>query len=406
MESEINWLYELQRFGSRLSLERIEQIMELLGNPHKDMKFIHIAGTNGKGSTAAMVASILQEAGFRTGLYTSPHLIQFNERIQINGVELDNEDSKRLIKKIRKVMEQNNVSLTFFEFVTTMAFLYFYEQKVDYVVAEVGLGGKYDATNIIDPVITVITNIDLDHTHILGDDKLTIAKEKAGIVKKGVPVITAVQDQEVIDYLSDLCEELGCSFSLVKPELVDEIKSLYKIGLKGEHQLWNAACAYLVCKKLDINDHSIREGLKNVVWLGRIDIRKWHSKRIIIDSAHNEAGMDWFTRYLKENDDTKKVFVIGFSKDKDIEKMITKLSNVINDSDSVFVTKSDFKPADVFYVSDIVSRVLKRNDVKCFEHASDAVLEALDSNSGEKDIVITGSIYLIGKILQQETDFL
>ncbi len=406
LKKELDWLYNLERFGSKLELDRIEKIMELFGNPHNNLKFIHIAGTNGKGSTASMVSSVLIEAGYKTGLYTSPHLLGFNERIQINGKEITDEEAVSLIKEIRKLMEENNLQLTFFEFVTVIAFLYFYKQSTEYVVVEVGLGGRYDATNIITPVIAAITNIDLDHTHILGNSKLEIVKEKAGIVKKGNPLVSGVSevDEDVNEYLRELCSSLGCELIQTDKKIEDYVQNNFTIGLIGKHQIKNASVALLILRKLGIDDKYIHAGLEKVKWPGRIDIRSWHGNRVIMDSAHNSAGMQCFVDYLRNHVSDDKTIIIGFSKDKNITEMIEILKSVLSDKDRIYVTKSDFKPADVSDVRDIAKEILGNSiTIEMFENSTDAVDKALEYN---KDIIITGSIYLLGKILQQEKHFL
>ncbi|MAH43317.1 hypothetical protein CL614_06415 [archaeon] len=404
LKKELDWLYNLERFGSRLELDRIEKIMELFDNPQNKLKFVHIAGTNGKGSTASMVSSSLREAGYETGLYTSPHLLRFNERIQMNGKEITDEEAVYLIEEIRKVMEENGLQLTFFEFVTAIAFLYFSKQNAEYVVVEVGLGGRYDATNIINPVIAAITNIDLDHTHILGNSKLEISKEKAGIVKKGNPLVSGVDevDEDVNEYLRELCSELGCELIHSDKEIEDYVQNNFTVGLIGKHQIKNASVALLILRKLGIDEKYIHAGFENVKWPGRIDIRSWHGKNVIMDSAHNSAGMLCFVDYVRNNVSGDNTIIIGFSKDKNIVEMIEILKDVISSKDSVYVTKSNFKPADISDVRDIVKEIDNDITIETFENSTDAVEKALEN---DRDIIITGSIYLIGKILQQEKRF-
>lgn len=397
----LEWLYSLERFGTKLGLERMTRIMKLLGSQETTLKVVHVTGTNGKGSTSAMIANILQKAGYSVGLYTSPNLVRFNERIKINFEDISDKDLSLLIEKVRAVADKNKIQLTFFEFATAVAFLYFAEKKVNYAVIEVGIGGRLDATNIVNPLVSIITNVEIDHSHILGKNKLDIAKEKAGIIKKGVPLVTATKDEEIKGYLRNLCKRLGCEFLYVDDDTRGDIRKNYKINLLGEHQIDNAACALIACHFLGIDDKYVYEGLATVHWPGRIDIRKWKNCNVIIDSAHNPAGMGSFASFLKTNKVNERVFVIGFSADKDIDCMLRILSDVIKKNDRVYITKSDYKPADISYVRDKLAKLRPELKIEIFEEAKDAVVKAMECS----DIVITGSIYLIGKILQDEDKF-
>ncbi|MGE0793294.1 MAG: folylpolyglutamate synthase/dihydrofolate synthase family protein, partial [Candidatus Woesearchaeota archaeon] len=207
MEELLNYMYNLERFGIKLGLETMNSILNLFDNPQNKFKTIHIAGTNGKGSTASFIFNILKQQYSNVGLYTSPHLHQFNERIKINDNFISDEEIVELIKEVKQKSEENNIHLTFFEFTTTIMFLHFARKKVDIAVIEVGMGGRLDATNIITPLISIITNIGLDHTHILGDTKLKIAAEKAGIIKQNIPLITAEKSEEILEFFFEICKQ-------------------------------------------------------------------------------------------------------------------------------------------------------------------------------------------------------
>jgi len=200
-DEALSWLYGFQKFGVRLGLERIQHLVNELGNPHHDMKIIHVAGTNGKGSVCKLIGSILQEGGYSVGVYLSPHLQRFSERMTINNEEISEEEVVSLVNAIKPIVDEmikeENMP-TFFEIVTTMAFQYFHDKNVDFTVIEVGLGGRYDATNVVDPLITVITNVSLEHEHVLGKKIKDIAGEKAGIIKKDLPVITAATGDALV----------------------------------------------------------------------------------------------------------------------------------------------------------------------------------------------------------------
>ena len=236
-QETLDYLYGLKLFGTKLGLERMRQLMQILNFPYRRFPAIHVAGTNGKGSTCAFISSILREAGYKVGLYTSPHLIEFNERIQINGIQITNKKLVELTKFIKKRLEENNFESTFFEFTTALAFLYFSQEEVDIAIIEVGLGGRLDATNVIIPEVAVITNIDFDHTKILGETKKEIASEKAGVIKSGTTLVTGEDDPEILDYFEDLCCERGAKFVHVNEDIQ------FKIRLEGEHQKKNAAVA-------------------------------------------------------------------------------------------------------------------------------------------------------------------
>lgn len=203
MHQELEYLYHLERFGVKPGLGVMRELMDVLGHPEKKFKSIHVTGTNGKGSTCAMVESVLRESGIKTALYTSPHLYTFNERIKISGVPISDSDLISLIQEIRDVVEKNNLQPTFFEFTTALAFLYFSRAHIDIAVIEVGMGGRLDATNVITPLLSIITNVGLDHMEFLGDTVEEIAREKAGIIKEGVPVITREEDENILNIFNE-----------------------------------------------------------------------------------------------------------------------------------------------------------------------------------------------------------
>src|SRR3989338_1387571 len=251
MQSTLDYLYSLERFGIKLGLETTQKMLDVLENPHHTFKSIHVTGTNGKGSTCAFLASILQEAGYKTGLYTSPHLVKFNERIKINGFDIPHQDLLQLISEIKE--KCSHLNPTFFEFTTAMAFLYFARQKVDFAVIEVGMGGRLDATNVIMPEVSIITNIGFDHMKHLGDSKEAIAREKAAIIKEKVPLVTAEQDPLLVSYFEKVCRQKQSPIFLVKDvTIISKQESLsgqsftvdggkFSITLLGRHQQTNAA---------------------------------------------------------------------------------------------------------------------------------------------------------------------
>ena len=219
MQEVLDYLYGLKKFGSKLRLEEMEKLVSVLDHPQKKFKSIHIAGTNGKGSTSAFLAQILQEAGYKVGLYTSPHLVNFNERIKINGKDISGQKIVELSEIMKRKVEENEIDTTFFEFTTAMAFQYFADEQVDFAVVEVGLGGRLDATSVIDPEICVITNISLEHTRVLGESKEEIAKEKAAIIKENKIVVTAETNETVLDIFNSVCNQKNSSLMVLDKEL-------------------------------------------------------------------------------------------------------------------------------------------------------------------------------------------
>lgn len=348
----VNLIETTVKFGCRPGLERTERLLERLGNPHKKIRAIHIAGTNGKGSTAAMIARILSSSGYSTGMYISPHLFRNTERMTIDGIEITEEDfaeyAEQVLSMVKLMGEQGFEEPTQFEMYTAMAFLYFERRKVDFAVVEVGLGGRYDATNVIEPLLSVITSIGYDHKDILGDTIEMIAYEKAGIIKEGSRVVMYPQQfSEASAVVEAVCREKNAS--LIKADTdalvlkdydisyqtVDfkyrdyDIRGM-KLPLIGDHQLCNAAVALTAIAELDkmgyrIKEEGIRKGIESVKWPCRMSI-VCSEPLIIIDGAHNKDGIDSLhSTLLKYFRSRKIIFIIGMLKDKDYDYAIRKL---------------------------------------------------------------------------------
>ncbi len=234
-QRSLDYLYGLEKFGRIFGLAQVEKILKVIGDPHREVQAIHIGGTNGKGSTAAMIASILQKEGYRVGLYTSPHLIQFTERIKVDGKEIEKEEVAALAKWMRERIEEAGITppFTFFDFTTAMALYYFSKRVVDLAILEVGLGGRLDSTNVVDPLLSIITNISKDHEAYLGKSILKIAGEKAGIIKEGVPVVSAPQDREALDVLRKVCAERQAPLRLVGEDIVLEEPPLSRLAAQS-----------------------------------------------------------------------------------------------------------------------------------------------------------------------------
>src|SRR3989344_5233586 len=320
-QETVAYLESLEVFGQQLGLDRIKRLLQKLGNPQNQLKIIHVAGTNGKGSVCAMISSILQEAGYKVGLYTSPHLVDFKERFLINGKKISEQDVTRLATLIRPLADEvalESSQPTYFEVTTAIAFHYFQEQAVDYAVIEVGLGGRLDATNAIaKPLVSVITNIDLEHTDVLGDTIHEIAFEKSGIIKEGVPVV-AHADENAYRVIKRIADS-----EKVKIKRVSK-KYTGKIGLHGDFQKINAAVAAEAVKaaKIPLKDAAIKSGIEKVIWPGRIDLRNYSRKRILFDGGHNLAGIKVLLPELKNFEYGRLIVLTSILKDKDYKHML------------------------------------------------------------------------------------
>jgi dihydrofolate synthase/folylpolyglutamate synthase len=351
-----DYIFNLKKSGSRLGLERARYLLNRLGNPHEKFRIIHVGGTNGKGSVVAMIASMLKEAGFRTGAYTSPHLCSFTERAAVNGIQVPEQDVVRLISEMKPIVEEMNGLKdeamrhpTFFEVSTAMFLKWFAEQKADFAVLEVGLGGRLDATNVVDPLVSVITNVSMEHAHILGNTLTDIAGEKAGIIKPGKPLVTATEKEEVYRVLRRRCEELGSKMYLVGEDVtffgvnqdfcIRGIHSTYEglsIPLLGGFQMRNAAMAVAAVELLrdsniTVGETAIRKGLENVEWPGRMELMQ-ENPQVVIDAGHNPGAIEQVMRDLKRNFEYDRlILVLSFSSDKDYPKMLSEMVPFANE---------------------------------------------------------------------------
>lgn len=416
-QQAVDYLYQLQWHGIKSGLGNILQILKRLSNPHQRYRTVHIAGTNGKGSTAALVAALLQAQGYRVGLYTSPHLVDFSERIRINGVPIAHDAVADLTEKISQLSSLNShLSLTFFEFTTAMAFLYFAESSIHLAVIEVGMGGRFDATNVITPLVSVITNIDYDHQAYLGNSLAQIASEKAGIIKTAVPAVTAAEDDEALGVIAKVCRERGSSlYRLGQDFHIDGVSPeeftyrgirhpwpALSMKLLGRHQLRNAACALAAAEILsdqgfELSETSIREGLRSASWEGRLEpIETPEGLLILLDGAHNLSGarvLRDFLLELKAKRGGRLFLVFGIMRDKDIPAVLGELVPL---ADSVVLTRPDYHRAASLGDLEIAARPF---DVPLAlrQRVSEAV-EFAKSVAGPGDcILITGSLFTVGE---------
>ena len=338
MDKLLTYLYSLERRGVKVGLEHTRQLLDVIGNPQSNFRSIHVAGTNGKGTTCAMIASILRAGGIRTGLYTSPHLIKFNERLRVNGQPISDTEIIKFVNRYKDSFD--SIPVTFFEATTAMAFWYFEKKLVDIAVIETGLGGRLDSTNVLLPELSVITPIDLDHCHILGKTVQKIAKEKGGIIKPKTPVVIAPQNKETFQILEGISNRNDSPhYSVEKPKSIKcdwvdmntkfKIKNeKYSIPLLGEHQATNAATAIKAIEVFDKNlsYQIIIKGLDKTVWPGRF--QKLHGQKpIFYDVAHNSHGLIAVLKTVELLFTEKPLGLIALKEDKELDT----ISKVIKD---------------------------------------------------------------------------
>ncbi len=368
------------KFYINLGLERVSSVLELLGNPQDSLKYFHVAGTNGKGSVCAVISSVLEAAGIKTGLFTSPHLFDYTERIKINGVDISKADFARLVFDICKIADENNIHLTEFEILTVVMFKYFAENNVEVVVLETGLGGRFDATNVIkENLCAVITHIDLDHTERLGNTKDKIAFEKAGIIKKGCPVVTC----EGYEAVRDKADECNSLLLMVAP-----FEDTTELALKGTYQQENLSLALAAVRLVypNISGSAILQGLRNAHHPGRFQLLENYN--IIVDGAHNPNG----ALALKESldfyyPDKKRRFVFGCLKNKDYPKMMQIL---FEKNDEIYL--NHFSHANSASYEELKSACP-------FEDAKDFL--SIDNLPKEEHTItiVCGSLYMISEVI-------
>lgn len=416
-DEALEYIESTGKFGINLGLKRIERLCELMGNPQKELKVIHVGGTNGKGSTTALISSVLAAQGYKTGIYTSPYIERFTERIKINDEEITKESIAELVTYVKpiidKLVSEGLEHPTEFEIITACAFKYFWDNNTDYVVLEVGLGGRYDATNVVAPLLSVITTISYDHMNILGDTLAKIAYEKAGIIKKNRPVVVYPQQKEAMDVLMAAIESCnskaylvedteykikaneidGISFDLFRPYLYENLK----VKLLGEHQVMNAITAVTAIEALKqegcvINSSSIYKGLLNAKWPGRFEIV--HEKPyIVLDGGHNIEGITAFSKAAEKYFKGRKINIVcGMLKDKEYNKMTDVLSSIGNK----FITVSPDNPRAI--TADELADIFKEKGKAAIPAGSiqNAVKTGIEITGEDEVLAFCGSLYMIG----------
>lgn len=411
----LDFLYGLQRHGIKLGLDTIGALLERTGSPERAYPSLHIGGTNGKGSTAAMAAAMLQAAGHRVGLYTSPHLVDFRERIQVNGVAIAEDQVVTWTDRLRSAAGGSR-SPTFFEFTTAMAFHHFAAEQVDVAVLEVGMGGRFDATNVVVPSVSAITNVALDHQQYLGHDLASIAFEKAGIIKQTVPVVLGDLDVEAARVIGSIAGErqaprhaLGEHFRyrhegpgrfafLGAPRGIEGLRC----GLEGEHQLANAACAIemvtlMARAGIDVPESAIRQGLSEVRWEGRLEIAETRPI-LLLDGAHNPAAARVVASYVgqfrRARPAARVIAIIGMMRDKDQTGFLQELVPVC---DEFMVTEPSLPRA--ASVDELASSLKQAEAVTHrVPLPADALARARRLAAPEDLICVTGSLMLVGEV--------
>ena len=390
-QEAIDWLYELRLLGSKLGLENPRQLAAHAGNPHEQLRIIHVAGTNGKGSVCAMLESTYRVAGYKTGLFTSPHLVSFRERIQVNRGPIVESEVVRLTECMQALLRQFPAEQppTFFEVITVMALEHFARERCDIVLLETGLGGRLDATNIVTPIATIITPIALDHQQYLGETLTQIATEKAGIIKQGVPAHSAPQPPEARAVL----EQTG-PITFVDAE--------HATALAGKHQRQNAALAAATVgalqNTLPVKNDSIKTGLANVHWPARAQLLEHNGRKLLLDAVHNPASAEALRGVLAElHSGQRPTLILGVLADKNWEQMVGILAPVAGRIVCVPVSSERTLPPDEL-AEECHKQNGKEND--CEVVVASSLKNGLAVVAADDFVVITGSIYLLGEAME------
>lgn len=425
-EQTLEWIHDTPRFSRNLGLNRFLHLLERLGNPHRRMKFVHVAGTNGKGSVTAMIASVLKASGLRTGMYTSPELEDFRERIMVNGVMIPVQSLCRLARQVRAacqdMVSEGHEHPVQFELITAIAFLYFAEASCQYVSLEVGLGGRYDATNVVVPDVSVITTVSLDHTEVLGNTLPEIAFEKAGIIKMGVPVVTGVTEKAALDVIRAEATRAGSNLIVVGSSPGYDVtwdETSYsiegqaisvrgpgfqyenlRIPLLGRHQQLNAAVALSALNVLrrsgvDLAEDAIRQGMASTVWPGRLEVMS-RAPLVILDGAHNPDGARMLKDFLRDVPRKRLICVLGVLGDKLYRQITDSISPLCDHIITTTPSSPRALPPD--QLAREVKRVNAYADIEIEPEPARAIDRAMAIASSDDLVLCCGSLYLVGPI--------
>ncbi len=398
----ITYLYERRLFGTKLGLETTRLLAKLAGSPQEQLRFIHVAGTNGKGSVCAFLEGIYRHSGYKVGMFTSPHLLELTERIQVQRKAIQPSELSRHVQRLRALQSSGKASLspTFFEFLTVMALSYFAEQKCDIVIWETGMGGRLDATNIVTPECTVITNVSLDHQPWLGDSLGSIAREKAGIIKPRIPIITATRTPSALIQIQKVAAEMKAPLYKVDQT---SLPAHIQPALSGTHQRINAALAYRTCYLLEetfpLLKQEIPTAIQQTQWMGRFQELERNGGRFILDVAHNEAGYEALITHWRERfGETRFDLVFGSLEDKPWRKGLHILAPCAQTIHLV-PTQSQRSASPATMRAYLKEHKLARNPAfQCCHASLEAALEATFCKP-DRPVLITGSFYIIGSAL-------
>lgn len=409
IKSHLDKLYSLHTFGVKLGLENISKFLKVLGNPQEKFKSIHIAGSNGKGSTAAFISSILIEFGYKVGLYTSPHFVRFNERVRINNIEIPDSYIAEFLDENFEYIIKNEI--TFFEATTALAFKYFSESNLNYAVIETGLGGRLDATNVLHPLCSVITSLSYEHTEILGKKLEQIAYEKGEIIKENSKVFTGKLPPEAQNVIKKKCEQVGSKLFNLEDYIIEKNDSVilyteeleiddWNLPLKGFYQKRNAALASLVVSKiLDTTDFRlIEKGIKDVVKNTSVEGRyEFYRKNpdVIFDSAHNPEGVSNFIREFSRDSEKykKKYLLFSALRDKEIAEML----NIVKDSfDEFYITQINIERASKLEDLEAIAASVGIKTKRAYNPVN--LIKEFENENNDSCLVVLGSMYLLGDI--------
>ncbi|HHH79864.1 MAG TPA: bifunctional folylpolyglutamate synthase/dihydrofolate synthase [Thermoplasmatales archaeon] len=415
LEDEMTRLYSLRSFGIKPGLSRIMGLLEEMGNPHLEYNVVHVGGTNGKGSVCRILGSILEEAGYVTGVYTSPHLSHLRERIVVNDVEINDDELHRLIEEVLSLVEKSRDKPTFFEVTTAIAFEYFRRKKVDVAVVEVGLGGRLDATNVVQPQLTVLTSISIDHGNILGGTIEEIAEEKAGILKEGVPLITSAREK-ALGIIRGVAKEKNVDVTVVDKNswrrleknengqrfVVHGLIKDYDVetSLLGLYQGENVAVAVISAEKLQMNGFFLPEGsIEKGVMLaenpGRMEVVS-NNPTIVLDGAHNPAAMDALVEtLLNDFEYNRLIVVLGILGDKDVESMVKTIAK--HSSHIIATQPKNERACNANLIAEYIREDKAGCKVEVIPNVEDAVKRVKRVAQGDDLVCITGSLYTVGE---------
>jgi len=400
----VEQIYDLPKFRDEMSLAPIQELMQELDNPHQAFDVVHVAGTNGKGSTCTIVAAILDAADYDVGLFTSPHLESFRERIRVNGEKISEEAVVAWFEQMEDVIAAADAS--FFETLTAMAFLQFAEQGVDVAVVETGMGGELDATNVVEPEIAAITNVAKEHTRILGDPMESIARKKAGIVEEGRPIVCGAEGRAV-EVVQEVAEGKDARFVTVKryAEIENTTPSLevsvdgtsIETGLTGKYQIANLNTALTAIQELDdysVEDEAVRSGLEAVEMPGRMEVVE-ESPLTILDGAHNPAAVEKLVESISDVGDSRIVAIVSIMEDKEYEEMLAILEGVV---DTFVLSEAAIERA---ADPDRLDKAVERAEVVVKDDIDEALTKAREQVGRDAVLLVTGSLYFVGDVRQR-----